>query len=328
MPAKTTAQAFDECDDNLKLDPRERLRAEALHRQISDVLQQAGLIVLAFLQGSFARKTMIAPLRDVDKVMVLAPTLRGLGPVAVLDRIEAELRIAFPGAKFERTRHSLKIDFGPTSFDFDAVPAWETDSDDDDVLIANAESGGWDRSNTRELMRAVSVRNSETGRRFVHQARMGKQVIKHLLEGSIPGLHVESWAYIAITDRLPHDEACARLLETGARLLGTPYYEPTGRDLISSRMKPDIVEAAKPVLGLAAGDARFARRLADAGDHDEAIRIWHSLLGDCFPAPPMQDEGTALRRSFTGGGLTPAGTVSRVRRTPQPSQPVRPWRPE
>lgn len=326
MATPSTAEAFDEFDENLKLDPAERNAAEKIHNAITDLLRGLGLIITAFLQGSFARKTMIAPLRDVDKVVILDPSLAGMTPDEVMDRIQDAIAKKFPTVTFERSRHALKVDFGPTTFYFDTVPAWETTTDDDDVLIANRDSGGWDRSNTRELIRVVAERNVATNGRFIHQARMGKQAVKHLLDGIVPGLHVESWAYVAITDTLAHDEAAARILEAGARLLGGTYTDPTGKDEISARLKPDVIAAAQPVLVEAARKARHARELSDAGDHNEAIRIWHEIFGDCFPEASPQDDATALRRSFLGGTLTSTGTVSNVRTTGQTSRPVRPWR--
>lgn len=322
----TTDEAFDEFDENLKLDPKERKTAQELHNAITELLRRVGIIITAFLQGSFARKTMLAPLRDVDKVVVLSPAMAGLTSDQVMDRIQAAVGEEYPTATFDRTRHALQIDFGPTSFYFDTVPAWETTTDDDDVLIANRDAAGWDRSNTRELIRVVAERNGDTNGRFIHQVRMGKEAVKHLLDGIVPGLHVESWAYIVIEEELPHDEAVARILKAGATLLGERYTEPTGVDDISARLKPDVIAAAKPVLAEAARKARQARALADAGDHNEAIRIWHELLGDCFPQPAPQDDAAALRRSFEGGAVTASGTVTRARNVGQSSRPGRSWR--
>jgi tRNA nucleotidyltransferase (CCA-adding enzyme) len=66
----TVNAAFNEFDEALNLDPNERKAAQDRHRQISDVLSEAGLAVTTFLQGSFARKTMLKPLKDVDMVVV------------------------------------------------------------------------------------------------------------------------------------------------------------------------------------------------------------------------------------------------------------------
>lgn len=323
MPNLTTAEAFEKFDENLKLDPVERAAAEKIHTEITDLLIKSEVVVGAFLQGSFARKTMIARLRDIDKVVILHSKLAVLAPDEAMSHIQNTIAAKYPEATFERKRHSIMVDFGETSFSFDIVPAWETPTDD--VLIANRDSGTWDRSNTRELIRVVAERNQVANGRFIHQVRMLKQAVKHLLNGIVPGLHIESWAYIEISASLAHDEAIARVLEIGSRLLGESYTEPTGKDQISSRLKPDIVAKAKPVLADAAYKARQARALTDSGDHNEAIRIWNSLFGDCFPAPISQDDGTALGRSFQGGSITASGTVSTSNSLGQKSQPVRSW---
>ena len=114
-------------------------------------------------------------------------------------------------------------------------------------------------------------------------------MVKHLLDGIVPGLHVESWAFIAVTGHMTHDEALSKILESGAALLGGTYTEPTGVEVISDRLKPDVIAEAKPVLQRAAVRSAEARRLTEAGDHNEAIRIWRELCGDCFPDPRPQD---------------------------------------
>src|SRR5437870_13221021 len=124
MPKRTTTEAFDLFDESLKLDPKERAAAEKCHNEVSELLRSVGLIVCAFLQGSFARKTMIRPLRDIDKIVVLAPRLRALTPDQVMDAIQRVLAARYPDVTFRRTRHALQVDFGPTTFYFDIVPAW------------------------------------------------------------------------------------------------------------------------------------------------------------------------------------------------------------
>ena len=322
----TTNEAFERFDDALKLDPAQRIQAEKIHNEITAILQEAGLIVSAFLQGSFARKTMIAPLRDVVKVVILDPSLSGLTPDEVMDRIERCLGKPYPDVRFDRTRHSLQIDFGEDTFYFDTVPSWESTTDDDDICIANRDTYGWQRSNSRELMRMVAKRNSDTGGLFIHQVRMGKQAIKELVDGIVPGLHVESWAYIEITEAIAFDEAVTLILEAGARLLGGNYTEPTGVDTISARLKPEIIAEAKPVLAEAARRAHEARALTAAGDHNEAIRIWRSMLGDCFPEPEEQDDATALRNAFHGGTVTSEGAVSSTGAGRQVARPTRSWK--
>jgi hypothetical protein len=318
-------QAFDEFDDALKLDPAERLRAEQCHNEITLLLKSAGLIVSAFLQGSFARKTMISPLRDIDKVVILAEVLRGLSPDEVMDRLEDVLRVRYPKATFDRTRHSLKIDFGPDTFCFDVVPAWETTSDDDDVLIANRDTSGWDRSNSRKLMRVIAERNDECDGRFIHIVRMIKHLVAHSMDEVIPGLHVESIAYAAINASMPYPQACQTVIGSAVQLLGDSYTDPTGQDQLSERLTDEERSRARNAFAVAAAKAREARDLAEAGDHTNTIRVWHEMFGEPFPEPKGQSLGGALAAAV-GGSVTSTGHVSATTAARQSAPPTRSWR--
>jgi hypothetical protein len=125
---------------------------------------------------------------------------------------------------------------------------------------------------------------------------------------------------------MDHDEALTQILETGAELLGGTYFEPTGVDRISDRLKPSIVANAKPSLQGAAEQAREARRLSDSGVHDAAIAVWRALCGDCFPAPAAQEAADALSRAFQGGSITSTGRVVSSSAGAQLALPGRSWR--
>lgn len=129
----TTKAAFVTFDSALNLDPRERAAAQLRHQQVTAVLIAAGLAVSTFLQGSFARKTMLKPLKDVDMIVllpgVLAQTLRLPGGSArAMAMFEAALRPAFPGVRFDVNGphdHALTVTFLDCEFTFDLVPAYE-----------------------------------------------------------------------------------------------------------------------------------------------------------------------------------------------------------
>ena len=88
-----------------------------------------------------------------------------------------------------------------------------------------------DSAAMRELIRVVAERNEETNGRFVHQTRMGKQAVRHLLDGVVPGLHVESWAYIAIEESMM--SMCERVPNLDLRFFVTSVaiQRQTGGDL-------------------------------------------------------------------------------------------------
>lgn len=322
-------EAFDIFDGELKLDPVERLRAEKCHDEITMLLKGAGLIVDAFLQGSFRRKTMIKPLRDIDKVVILAEQLRGLAPDQVMDRLETVLAKKYPHVTFERTRHSLKLDFGEDTFCFDVVPAWESDTNDDDVMIADREPRDpampWKRSNTRRLIHLVEQRNKATKGTLVHAVRMIKHLVVEHMDAVVPGLHVEAFAYPAIAKSMTYAKACVVILESAVSLLASGYTDPTGVDKLSTRLTESERVKALAAFRTAATHAREAHDLALAGDDANAVRGWHGILGDPFPAGGKQDLKSALLASV-GGSITSSGNVSPTTAARQVAPPTRSWR--
>ena len=327
------SQAFNTFDDGLKLDPAERREAEWIHTEMTHHVQADGVIVGGFLQGSFARKTMRAPLGDVDKVFLLDPRLESLrsvsgGPDRAMDAIQASVARKYEGTTFERKKHALRVIFPDHTFHFDAVPAFDLG---DDVLIANREAialdDEWETSNTRLLIRTVSERNLACLGSFVNWVRMGKEMVAQLLDGDLPGLHTESLCFAANTKRVSHDEACCRLFEIGQQLLRDGYTDPTGVDVLSNRLYPGVRARAQQAFALAATRAREAQALAANKDPGNACRVWRSIFGEAFPAPAPQSVEHALSQSFAGHGLTSVGTVTATAAAVQQSIRTRSWAP-
>lgn len=331
--------AFQTFDGHLNLDPTERQRAERLHIEMTAFLVSEGLIVGGFLQGSFARKTMRAPLHDVDKVVLLPVSQEAAiraqlrGPDVVMDSLELAIDRRYRGTTFERKKHVLQCTLPGYDFPLDIAPAFEGPDDGmGDVFIANREAmdpaDAWERSNTRALMRVVSARNALTLGRFIHWVRMGKEMAAHQIGAEFPGMQTESLCFAANTKPADDATACQRLLEDGARLLAGEYPDPTGEQVISRRLAPDLKARALEAFRQSADQAREARALAAAGDDDNACVIWHSIFGDAFPAPAGQTVQDAFAKSYVGAAsITSAGLVSPTQAARQPSRGSRAWAP-
>jgi hypothetical protein len=331
----TTPAAFAGFHDELKLDSAERKQAIATHKRVTELLLEAGLITGAFLQGSLARKTMINPLRDIDKVALIpAERFDELnvfgGPDRYINELRAALTAPFAGeVRFDLTNHSLVMDFGADSFSFDIVPAFE--AEDGWVLIANRQPDddgcSWGPSNTRDLIKVVADRNGECAGNFIFQARMIKHLVRTTCEGNLPGLHVEAIAYTTIAESLPHDEACARILEAGSVLLddGGSYTDPTGVEQLSERLPIQKRLIARGHFRAAALRAQEALRLAADGDHHSAISIWRDIFGEPFPEPAGKSAKSILAGAGTAASVTSARTASPSTAGQQRSVPTRAW---
>ncbi len=213
--------SFTQLDENLNLDPFVRLKAQNLHNAIRDELTKAGLIAGSFLQGSFARKTMLKPLKDVDIVCVLPAhlwvQLRGPdGPGRAMETFKAPIWARWPEVQFdvgdEPAAKALRLTLPDVDFTIDLVPAFDTENDY--VLIGDRFDGTWTPSNTRIQTKNVAIRNQATDGRFVHQVREAKQLTKHHEElDFISGIVAESLAYAAIGRRMLDRDAITTLLD-------------------------------------------------------------------------------------------------------------------
>ena len=312
----TETQAFDEFHESLKLDSAEVAFARGFPDEVRQALSDGGVKTThSFLQGSLARGTMVSPLKDVDMVVSLDRDEYGyllhhpLGPDLAMDLLQAalevQLRPKYPGLRFgPRKAHALPIELGRGYPSFDLVPAFETTTNDDDVLIADRVDKRWERSNPRELIRVVAEANQATGGKLIHVARMVKHSVRTKLHAKFPGLAVESFAIDAIGGPMSYAEATAHVFDRGSKTLGGPIYEPTGRDDLAPKIgqiEPGFTRKARRWFEEKADEARRARNCADSGDHDESITWWHRVFGPPFPSPRTATSPEVAAAALTFG---------------------------
>ena len=321
-------QRFEKLNDNIRLDEAVRQSAQEVHNRLGALVVQAGVAKRTRLQGSFARATMLGPkLRDIDKVVELDDKwwddLQGPGgPQKAISLVHDALAPHLPGARFEAKKHALAITLPGNGFNFDAVPAFNPEDGSDWIHIADTGDDRWELSNTYILIDTISVRNQQCDGKFVRQVRMVKQAVRKAgLSDVLPGLHVESFTYYAVSTAVDHADAVAATLMKGAELLGTGYYDPTGTDPISTRLSPTAVARAKNGMQRLAGQAAEAQRLAASGNETAAAHIWADIFGEPFPRPGA-DEKAFLQGLNTGTGVAATGATA-ARRTPT----TRAWRP-
>ena len=314
----TEPEAFAEFHEQLKLDPDEVAFARGFPDEVRQALSDDGVkITHSFLQGSLARGTMVSPLKDVDMVTSLGRDEYGrllndpLGPDKAMDLLQGaldrQLRRRYPEITFgPRKAHALPVELGNGYPTFDLVPAFETTTSDDDVLIADREAGQWERSNTRELIRVVADANKASGGTMIHVVRMVKHAVRTKLHDEFPGLAAESFAIPACDEPMTHAEACVRVFELGARMLGGSILDPTGNDDLAPKIdaiEPGFTGRAKQWFSDRADEAKRARNAAEAGDHDQSVAWWHRVFGPPFPAPRTKASPEAAAKALTYGAV-------------------------
>lgn len=330
----TVDAGFKELDANLNLEPFVRKQAQDLHNDIRETLRVAGAIVGSFLQGSFARKTMLKPLKDVDIVCLLPRRLWEAlsgphGPGAAMESFKAPIAAQWPGVQFdvgdEPSGKALRLTFPGYDFTVDLVPAFELD--EATVVIGDRFEGTWEPTNSRTQIANVATRNQACGGRFVHQVREVKALTKHHPElDFVSGIVVESLAYAAIFKQMTEKDAVAKVLAHAAGAVGGPVYEPAGDDDVTVKWTAAERARAARVYGRAADRAREALRLEAAGDEHAAMGVWHDLFGEAFPAPPTRAPAKAAA-AWAVGSMSSGGRPSTTTAGRQNVAPTRSWAP-
>lgn len=304
-------EAFDRFDEGLALPKGARKRAEAAHNKLRDVLKEAGVAQGAILQGSFARKTMLPPLKDIDMVAFLTAEYEYLkdepgGSDRAMDIIQKAIADAYERAKFDRSQHALKVDLGD-EFTFDVVPGFNTEPGNDMIWIADRDQDHFELSDTRRVTDRIQERNKACNGVFVHQVRMIRQWMKRTFKEELPGFIGECIAYAAITAEESHDAACSRAFTVGARLLANRTVDvPGASENVLDRLTESEIDWLKSEIESARDRAKEALGLAADGDHAAAVDVWYSIFGDPFPEGPNQSVEDALT-GLVGGGVTSTG---------------------
>ncbi|WP_431841202.1 SMODS domain-containing nucleotidyltransferase [Calidifontibacter indicus] len=329
---RTVDNSFTKLDENLNLDPFVRQKAQTLHNTIRDDLTKAGLIAGSFLQGSFARKTMLKPLKDVDIVCLLPAylweQLRGPdGPGRAMESFKTPIVARWPDVQFdvgdEPSGKALRLTLSDVDFTIDLVPAFDTDNDY--VLIGDRFEGTWEQSNTRIQLKRVSDRNQATDGRFVHQVRELKALTKYHKElDFVSGIVVESLAYACVGRKMLDKDAVAAVLAYAKDGVKGPVLEPAGDDDVTIKWTDKERETAARVYAEASRKASEALRLERAGDMDGAISVWRSLFGHAYPGAPTRPVLDVMT-AFAAGSVSSAGRPSTTTVAQQAAPPGRSW---
>lgn len=330
------SRGFRALDDKLNLDSNVHAQARSVRAILEEILRDAGLLETSLLQGSYGRKTMRPPLKDVDVVVVLPERLAdkrknpGMSKWAMgqfRKAIEDSGRL--PGIDFDVDKapaHALQLTIPWLDFTVDLVPAFETEEDDQGWLyIADREQDQWSkRSDVRRLRDRVAARNKSCGGVWVHQVRQAKSSLDldEDVSDLVCGLLVESLTYDAVSEKVAPQMAMLGIFEAGAERLGESYAGLAQDDLTTKWTDAQRVQVVR-FFEQNRRKAQEAIRLEQAGDEVGAVDVWREVFGDVFPVPNISFAERLRTVSLGGGSITLDGRLTTV---PGNARPHRPWR--
>jgi hypothetical protein len=334
---KDLTESFEALGNALKLDPQVDEQAREIRSIIDEVLTAAEWSALSLLQGSYGRKTMYPPLKDVDLVIVLPKSLAHLrtdpqGPAKAMAAFQNLLLASgrLPGIQFDQggpSPHALQLSMPGVQFTFGLIPAFETE-DLNWLVIADRKNQRWDkRSDVRGLRNKVVARNLLCKARWVPQVRMDKHALRQnpAVKALVCGLIVESLAYDAVHGPLTPQMAIAATFAQGSRV-PTGVYTGLAQEDVTAKWTPAERQQVVAFFQRNHRRAEEALMYETTGDTAAASSMWREILGQEFPQVEVAFTDRLSATTRLGGGLTSTGRLTTSPAAPAATNPGRPWR--
>ena len=299
----TVKQAFHDFLSNLVLTDAQETEASDQHVRLRKDLSRVVQLDPAhqtFLSGSYARKTAIRPLDDIDMFCVLLPTTtqrQSWTPIEALAYIEKALKDTNPGKTPKIQNRSVNIAFTGTGIAYDVVPAFASTSG---FYIPDKGRREWIRSNPKIHQDKATAANAGTDGDLKRLTRAVKQWNRGLPEDQqLRSFLLEVAAWDVLTSK-PADTLVGLgdlLVGLGDRLARGPVPEPAR---LGPNLDDDLSGAARTNAIARLRDAgrqvrEAAKRAAD-GETEAAHYTLRALFGQNYPEPgkpPAKPQGGA-----------------------------------
>ncbi len=282
----TVAQAFQAFLARLELTDKELAEAKRQQEVVRESLRRhLGGVTRDILVGSYARRTAVRPLKDIDIFMQLDPTMHGAWrrqpPEQLLRTVNAALTAAYPGHNPRIQGRSVNIEFAGTEIGYDIVPAFE--SAPSVFEIPDRSRKQWIRTNP-EIHRTMCVNaNNRAGGKLNGLIKALKRW--NMNTGKpLRSFHLEVMTYDAFSVA-PTDHATGAWILFGvlSRRINSYCHDPAG---VGPAIDDDLPSQSRQLASQRLADAERrageAVRAERAGDHNLAIRTWSALFGPEF----------------------------------------------
>jgi len=289
--ATTIRQAFADLKANLEITGLQKSTVSTRQMNVRGVVEADLTVLDSFLTGSYARSTMIAPLKeaDVDIFVVLDPKYythyngQNGGQGGLLDLVKRTLRKTYTRTPdISRNGQAVTIQF--EDFVVDVVPGFHRQGGG--YLIPNSITQTWLATDPKKHVDIVSAANQTHGSNFIPLVKMLKGWNK-TRGGYFRSFHLEALALqilsnVTITD-MPSG---VRYFFDKARDLVTKQNpDPAGYgDDVGKYISGDKIQEASSRLQTAYERAIRAEDCDSRGYPRQAIEEWAKVFGDYFPA--------------------------------------------
>jgi len=290
--ANTVSQAFSGFKSALEITGLQNSTVSARQQAVRNAVAGDIEVLDSFLTGSYARNTMIAPLKeaDIDVFVVLANKYYyqynngNGGQAGLLDMLRRVLLKSYPMTPdISRNGQAVTIRF--SDFLVDVVPGFHRNGGG--YLIPNSISQSWISTDPKVHVQLASQSNQAHDGDLVPQIKMikawNRNISHHFRSFHLEALALQIFEGVTISNywsgsRFFFDKGRALVSKKNPDPAG--YSEDVGFYINTSEKVNQAVRRFE-----VAYDRAVRAEVADrAGRPEEAIQVWRQVFGDHFPA--------------------------------------------
>ena len=297
--------AFDALLKKINPSP-ERVRVvKSVHAEVREWLEEHDYETCtphSRLIGSYARRTAICDIKDVDVLVFLPTTALDRSPESVLRELKTILE-EYPDSTVETSpqRRSIRMDFPDEECSVDIVPAVADDGLDEPLLIPDRRQKNWILTDPLGYGEALSASNADSGKKLVPHIKLSKAWRDEQMQRrKTKSYLLEVIVYHAVTDgavtltgkstaQNVHDffeyieEKWGWLMDQGT---GTPRVLDPQLDTVLKWERSHFETFMRRIREA----AKWARKALSAESDEEAGEQWKKIFGDLWPTAEEVEE--------------------------------------
>jgi hypothetical protein len=290
--ATTIQQSFEQLKRNLEITGLQSSTVSTRQTRIREVMESGMDVLDSFLTGSYARSTMIAPLKeaDIDVFIVLDARYyhhyngKNGGQAALLDLVRRTLLKTYTRTPdISRNGQAVTIRFD--DFMIDVVPGFYRQGGG--YLIANSLTNTWIETDPKKHVDLVTASNEAHNGDFVPLVKMVKGWNKSH-SSFFRSFHLEVLALAILTNVTISDfPSGARFyFDKGRALVKVTNPDPAGYggDIGSYLNNREKMDEAERRFQAAYERTLKAEEFAARGYVSNAVEMWRNIFGGYFPA--------------------------------------------
>lgn len=284
--AITIKAGFDKLKENLEITTLQSSTVSTRQQNVREAVQKEFTVINSFLAGSYARSTMIAPLKDsdVDIFVVLDPSyFSKYTPASLLDRLRTVLlRTYLTTPKISRNGQAVTITF--KDFVVDVVPAFNRKGGG--YIIPDSANGCWIETDPTIHAAKLTEKNKAHDGDLVPLIKMVKGW-NRVINSAFAGFYLELMTTDILTNvRITDFSSGARyVFDKGREKIKYKQADPAGfGGYINGLNNVSTVDEAVSRFTTAYNRAIKAEEYAKANKIPAAVEEWRKIFGDYFPA--------------------------------------------